>query len=222
MSFFLSFAYTGTTKRRRWQQQQQACAGVRRADKQCRTKFIPPSRRVKKDVWSGAKQLILSLWLEASSADTDFPWQVHFKRGWNAAQPSPARPIAGMMDRQTLCFSHQTAPLGVAGQRAGGEGRGRHFFLFFLLHFLGGRTKAVRCSTCATPAGAQRWGGGKERANVNVYVLLCFFYDSFSTFWFLAFQLSVKRTHKYGWENKKQVCCRSGVFRFLLREKLLM
>lgn len=42
--FFLAFAYMGNMKRR---QRRQACAGVRRADKRRRAKFIPllaPSR----------------------------------------------------------------------------------------------------------------------------------------------------------------------------------
>lgn len=38
--FFLSFAYMGNMKQRR-RERQQACAGVRRADKRRRAKFIP-------------------------------------------------------------------------------------------------------------------------------------------------------------------------------------
>lgn len=155
------------------QQWRQACAGVRHADKQCRAKFIPPSRRVKKDVWSGAKQLILSLWLEASFADTDFPWQVHFKRGWNAAQPGPARPVAGMMDRQTLCFSHQTAPLGVCGAAwGGGAGESCHFFFFITLSPFFWKLKQSNVPHVRRKQ-VHKGGKSKERENVNAYAWLC-------------------------------------------------
>lgn len=134
--FFCLFAYRGNMKRRR-----QACAGVRQADKQRSAKVHSPLAPSQKDVWSGAKQLILSLWLEASFAATDFPWQVHFKRRWNAAQPGPARPNGGDDGQADALFftSDGTTDGGRGGGRAtqgrGGPGLSLFFCCFVCLFF---------------------------------------------------------------------------------------
>lgn len=107
-------------------------AGVHVADNgRCKSSPIP-SRRVKGTFWSGAKQLILSLWLRGALV-IQISHDKFTSKGWNPAPPS--MPMVGWWTGR--CFVSNIRWHRSAGSAGGG---GWRYHLLYFVEFSGSQT----------------------------------------------------------------------------------